>query len=70
MLSSCSSDRSTAPWRKAAWIAAAVVICACVAGFVRRRMTVCTNPPGALVYVDDYEICTTPISHNFTYYGK
>ncbi|HUT11447.1 MAG TPA: PEGA domain-containing protein [Thermoguttaceae bacterium] len=47
-----------------------MVICACVAGCVRRRMTVCTNPPGALVYVDDYEIGTTPISHNFTYYGK
>jgi len=33
-------------------------------------MTICTNPPGALVYVDDYEIGTTPISHNFTYYGN
>ena len=32
-------------------------------------MTIRSNPPGALVYVDDYEIGTTPISHNFTYYG-
>jgi hypothetical protein len=32
-------------------------------------MTICTNPPGALVYVDDYEIGTTPVSTNFTYYG-
>lgn len=32
-------------------------------------MTVRSNPPGALVYVDDYPIGTTPISHNFTYYG-
>ena len=33
-------------------------------------MTVRTNPPGALLYVDDYEIGTTPVSTNFTYYGS
>jgi hypothetical protein len=38
-------------------------------GCVERRMTVRTNPPGALVYVDDYEIGTTPVSADFTYYG-
>jgi len=32
-------------------------------------MTVRSNPPGAVVYVDDYEIGTTPVSTNFTYYG-
>ena len=32
-------------------------------------MTVRTNPPGALLYVDDYEIGTTPVSASFTYYG-
>jgi len=32
-------------------------------------MTIRTNPPGALVYVDDYEIGTSPVSANFTYYG-
>lgn len=34
-------------------------------------MTIRSNPPGAMVYVDDYEypIGTTPISHHFTYYG-
>jgi hypothetical protein len=32
-------------------------------------MTVRTNPPGALVYVDDQEIGTTPVSTDFTYYG-
>ena len=32
-------------------------------------MTVRTNPPGALVYVDDYEIGTTPVSTDFTYFG-
>ena len=33
-------------------------------------MTIRTNPPGAIVYVDGYEIGTTPVSTNFTYYGK
>ena len=33
-------------------------------------MTIRTNPPGALLYVDDYPIGTTPISTDFTYYGK
>lgn len=32
-------------------------------------MTVRTNPPGALLYVDDYQIGETPASVNFTYYG-
>lgn len=38
-------------------------------GCVQRRMTVRTNPPGALLYVDDYPIGITPISTNFIYYG-
>ncbi len=33
-------------------------------------MLIRSNPPGALVYVDDYEIGRTPIAANFTYYGK
>ncbi|MFM8890154.1 MAG: PEGA domain-containing protein, partial [Planctomycetia bacterium] len=28
-----------------------------------------SNPPGALVYVDDYQIGTTPVSTDFIYYG-
>jgi hypothetical protein len=38
-------------------------------GCVSRRMTIRSNPPGALVYVDDYPIGLTPVSTNFTYYG-
>ncbi len=38
-------------------------------GCVQRRFTIRSNPPGAQVYVDDYEIGTTPCSHDFTYYG-
>jgi hypothetical protein len=32
-------------------------------------MFVRSNPPGALVYVDDYEIGTTPVATSFIYYG-
>ena len=52
------------------WLLLAVAGCACQSGCVQRRMTIRSNPPGALVYVDDYQIGTTPISTNFTYYGK
>jgi hypothetical protein len=32
-------------------------------------MTIRSNPPGALVFVDDREIGVTPVSTEFTYYG-
>ena len=33
-------------------------------------MTIRSNPPGAMFYVDDYEIGITPISTSFIYYGN
>jgi hypothetical protein len=36
---------------------------------VRRRLNVNSNPPGALVYVDNQQIGTTPCAVDFTYYG-
>jgi hypothetical protein len=47
----------------------ALAVLAATTGCVERRMTVRTNPPGALVYVDNVEIGTTPVSHRFLYYG-
>lgn len=38
-------------------------------GCIQRRLTVSSNPPGALVKVDDVEIGTTPVSTSFVYYG-
>ena len=32
-------------------------------------MLIRSNPPGAKVYVDDYDLGTTPTAANFTYYG-
>jgi len=55
----------TATW----YLAAALLLSAVLPGCVRRRMTVRSNPPGAVVYVDDQEIGTTPASTSFTYYG-
>jgi len=46
-----------------------LLCCGCVGGCVERRMTVRTNPPGALLYVDDREIGITPVSASFVYYG-
>jgi hypothetical protein len=46
-----------------------LVLVAVACGCVQRRMTIRSNPPGALVYVDDYQIGTTPVSHDFVYYG-
>jgi hypothetical protein len=38
-------------------------------GCVRRRMTIVSDPPGAMVYVDDHPLGITPVSSAFTYYG-
>lgn len=51
-----------------AWLVA-VLACAANQGCVQRRLTIRSNPPGALVYVDDYQIGTTPVSTDFIYYG-
>jgi hypothetical protein len=50
-------------------IMAVLAMCLAAGGCVERRMMIRTNPPGALAYIDDYEIGTTPIATNFTYYG-
>jgi len=48
-------------------VAAAVL--SCLGGCVRRRMTIRSNPPGAVVYIDNREIGATPVATDFTYYG-
>jgi len=53
-----------------AWISLVVVLMLPPAsGCVRRRLNVRSNPPGALVYVDNQQIGTTPCGVDFTYYG-
>jgi hypothetical protein len=36
---------------------------------VRRQLTVNSEPPGALVYVNGDEVGRTPVTYDFTYYG-
>jgi len=50
-------------------LGAVLLVVLATTGCVQRRMTVRSNPPGALVYVDDYQIGTTPVSTDFVYYG-
>lgn len=57
--------------RSPAWrVVCALALCAVATGCVQRRLTIRSNPPGALVYIDDYEIGTTPVSTDYIYYGK
>ncbi len=51
------------------FLAIGLVLCQPVDAAVRRRITIKTSPPGALVYIDDQEIGVTPVSTSFTYYG-
>lgn len=48
-------------------LTAAVLVLA--PGCVRRRLMVRSNPPGAMVYVDNQPIGTTPCATDFVYYG-
>lgn len=38
-------------------------------GKVRRRLTIRSDPPGAVVYIDDQRVGVTPVSTSFTFYG-
>jgi hypothetical protein len=55
--------------RSVAWTLVGMMLCASQVACVQRRLTIRSNPPGALVYVDDYQIGTTPVSTDFVYYG-
>jgi len=50
-------------------MAVVAAVCLLSSGCVRRRLTIRSNPSGALVYVDNQEIGTTPCSASFVYYG-
>ena len=40
------------------------------AGCVERKVLIRSNPPGALVYVDDHEVGITPVAISPIYYGN
>lgn len=47
----------------------AAALLAALSGCVHRRVTIRTDPPGALVLLDGREVGYTPMSTDFTYYG-
>lgn len=55
--------------RPTAALVVLVLIALVSTGCVRRRLTVRTNPPGAIVHVDNQRIGTTPCSVDYVYYG-
>ena len=46
-----------------------VVAVAASTGCVRRELTIESDPPGALVFLNDQEIGRTPVTRSFTFYG-
>jgi hypothetical protein len=45
------------------------IVCLSQTACVQRRLTIRSNPPGALVYIDNEEIGVTPCSTDYIYYG-
>jgi hypothetical protein len=56
--------------RRSVCVALLAALIGALPGCVERRLTVRSNPPGAQLYIDDYEIGTTPVSVNYTYYAR
>lgn len=50
-------------------LVAVALMLAASSGCVSRRLTIRSDPPGALVEVDGERIGVTPVSMDFTYYG-
>ena len=46
-----------------------LVLCLLCTGCVRRTISIVTEPPGALVWLNDREVGRTPIEVEFLYYG-
>ncbi len=50
-------------------LSVALVSC-CTSACVQRRLTVTSDPPGALVYLNNQEFGRTPVTRDFTWYGN
>jgi len=52
-------------------LTASLIIALCAAGgCVRRTMTVDSDPPGAIVWLNDREVGRTPLDVDFLFYGE
>jgi hypothetical protein len=54
--------------RRGAIMAAAAI--PLLAGCIERRIVVTTDPPGALVWINDQEVGRTPLETGFRFYGQ
>jgi hypothetical protein len=59
----------TTSWRSQLALLAAA-ICILAGGCVERKVLIRSNPPGALVYVDEHEVGITPVAISPIYYGN
>ena len=50
-------------------IALAIFSMLCLNGCVERLITVTTDPPGAIVWLNGEEVGATPVTTSFTWYG-
>lgn len=57
-------------WPGRAAMAAATAMALACGGCLERRVSITTEPSGALVYANDVELGRTPLEADFTYYGK
>jgi hypothetical protein len=48
----------------------AIIFALLMTGCVQRQMTVLSDPPGAVVYLNDREMGRTPFTHEFLWYGN
>lgn len=46
-----------------------LIVTFALAGCVRRTISITTEPPGALVWLNDREVGRTPVTVDFLYYG-
>jgi len=51
------------------YLLAVLITISVISGCVERKMTITSEPPGAVVYVSDVEIGRTPVTRTFTWYG-
>lgn len=49
---------------------ALILAAAATGGCLKRTISVTTEPPGALVWINDVEVGRTPLETDFTFYGK
>src|SRR5262245_56771550 len=56
--------------KRSAVLIVAVLLSSLATGCVTRRYVITSDPPGAVVYLEDQPIGATPVDQPFEYYGK